>query len=384
MHLAANSNWFLAKGDFMRKILLIAFLFVATSLSASGCGGGSSGAGSNENEGATLPAAESFDDGTMILKFNMAMDQSSVTEPGNINLACGELSPTIAVALAPNDSATDPEGDEYKITISDSYKYQLLTCTLAATTNVASADGTHPAEEKTYSFTPPCELSDDFNSDTRSCWSVYDVNQDISAVTGWASWEALLDEILAFDTSNSALDYNAVGLSSISGAAIYKDVTVNPSGFEIVLHIKSSSGIDDGVNVSDIVVAQLSEVPTVGSNTGKVIYVGLGSLNGTTICVAIYSSTGQASEAASLAPCNSGGEYYIRLAVEGSVISTQYSTDGVNYTDMTIYDQIGAFPSDEDFSDTHKLSLILLDVAATGDNAATIDSIVTSGITLSQ
>ena len=374
------------------------FLVVIITLSFLGACGGSGGSGSS------APTVSSVKDGnavavettattdvnptTLDITFSKEMDDTSVTTADNVTLTCtlpegsGVSQPTIVVAASTTTANT------YTVTVTDAWKYALLSCVLTVTTNVTDAGGTALAAAATYTFTNSCAVGDDFNADSQSCWTALDTSGSEPAVTGWANWDSLLNTatgILDFDTTSSALNYNATAITGTSYGLIYKEVTVDPSGFQMIIYIPSFSGMlnDAGAIFDDELNIELSanispEAP------GKYIKLALVPTGTSTQCTAVYIDDGELPPTAvATAACPSGSAYYMKLLVEDSTITVQYKTDDTTYEDLTV--ALGAFPTDQDFTDTSYLKIAFQDGANTGvadDNVAEIGWISISGITV--
>lgn len=385
-------------GIFTRLILVAVGVAVASIMGVAllgrsgilGCGGGgATSSSSTETVTATLKDADgtalqatgttTTDPTALIITFQPAADQASVTTAGNIALACGDRSPSIEVALSPDDAADGVAGNEYRASVADAYAVQLRDCTLTITTNVKSASGSPLAAPIAFTFTNPCAVSDGFDADSNSCWQVAG-----PPASTWDTWSDLKANILSFDTSADKLVYDttALGAGPADGtvAVVYKTVSVAAAGFEIVLNV-SASGIDDNLpdGSPDTVSIALCQNPGVGPAAAKCYALGFISAGGgLTNCGLVYTADGATVTAMSTSLCNGDVPLYFRMRGENGTVRAQSSTDGVTYGDFA--NVAGSFPTSEDFSALRAMNLKLFE-RGPFDNRAWIDSIVVSGIT---
>lgn len=299
--------------------------------------------------------------------FDAAVD--NVTELQNsTTLACGDLAPAVTVA-AQSAAYT------YRATIADAHRYALDDCTLTLANSFAAAGGTISLQSSvSYNFTNACAVTDIFNLDSESCWTPAE-SADAGALTTWAAIHGVLNFSPATDTLNYTT-YAPSGVSTASSAAIYKVVSASSAGYEIVIHFKSASFVGA---LNDKITAYLLSGATDG------IYTGIFSVTGATKCAVVIQTAGGTAQAT--ANCPTGSEYHVKIAFNGSSFSPQYSTDGTNYTALTIADTNASWFTSPSASlvslftgDGKFLGISTVDQATTSKTAE-IDSIIVSGIT---
>lgn len=378
----------------MRSFFWVVLLFCLVALTA--CGAGAIKIGSSENDdddgdeesaiSVTIADADGSatisDPSSLTLTFDQDMEVASLTTPGNVALACGALTPSISV------SSTSAR--VFSVAVADAYKYQLLGCTLTLTTNVrASAGiaaakasgGTALAAPVTVPFTiGGCAVSDDFNSDTQSCWTVSTAG---GWLDDWTTWSALIaDGILTFDTASSDLDYANAELG-VTGAAIVKTVAINAAGLQITLATDSVSGFTTATEAQP----DMGYVAISGTDyaTSPSLMVGFGKVSPDipTGCFVAYYVPNPFSFNAATHDCSAtcaSSRCTIRVTVQNRIITAEYSTGSGAYQALTLSEG-HAFPTNQDFSGMTELGLGFYNVGGTDSMA--IDSVVVSGITSS-
>lgn len=322
------------------------------------------------------------DPAVFTLTFSEAMDSVTVTTAGNITLACGSLTPSIAVA--------ESSSTEYTVTVTDAYKYQLLDCTLSITTNVLSASGAAIAQGTAYTFTNTCAVSDDFNADSSGCWSVYNTVGLIPGFAGFSSWTDLLNTVsgaLTFNASGSSLDYDSSNQSALNVVTVYKDVTVGSSGFEIIVHLSSLSGFS--TDSDQLLISVVNNAAPVGVTTGisgRNIRLGIQHLASVVACTVMYDADdGGYPEAAVKADCSSLSEVWLKLGTDGATTTAQYSATGESGDYQNMTGSVGSISTNFsvfDFAGVQHIVVQAADLDANGLDHASIESIdVVRGIT---
>lgn len=309
------------------------------------------------------------------LTFSEAMNDATVTTAGNITLACGALPPTIV---------TTGSGTAYTVTVTDGWRYAQMNCTLTLTANIQTA-ASQAITAAAYNFQNACAVSDDFNANSSNCWTVIDTTQTTTPAPisqGYANWEELLGAtgILTFDTTDSALLFKptTIPTDTLLFGAIYKQVTVNPNGFEILIKI-NPAGAD--ISLFEFGLAQNHVLETFESS-GK--YLMVTWQNDTDpICGVMYSPTGLFADTI-FAPkaCPESTTHYIKVSNTKNgdtyTISAQYSADGVTFEEIPTHGGT-PWPTDQNFSDTPNLVGFFI-TDQTDANSFT-DEVKTTGLT---
>lgn len=368
-------------------VLTVIFAFFMAAVAAVvgthiiGCGGLSDDSSSTttliiDSADVPLSSGQTVEDPTSLtITFESSRDPDIVTAAGSVTLTCGGLNATITVALAPDDADDGVIGNKYTVTVSEPYKYQKMECTL---TVGSIATGSSPY---TLRFNTSCAVSDDFNSDSSTCWEVYDTSTDFAI--GWSGWSGILDSgILSFNTAGSTLDYDATVAGGAESYAIFhKRVTVTEPA-EIAFKVNTISGVDDlsEGGSPDMVAVFLSENPGFGPSMGRVIILSVrqGVWDGEYATVgSSWYFDGQANTGISLGVFDVESDFYVRLIIDDSAYTPQFSNAGETYQDMTLLE--GAFSTGIDFSIFNYMSLVFIDHSE--DNQASVDSVVVSNIT---
>jgi len=316
--------------------------------------------------------------------FSETMDDTSVTTEGNITMSCvyGEndvLTPTISVVSASASSSIDIYATSpvtvspHTVTVTDAWKYALMTCTLTMTTNITNSSGTALAAAAPFVFTNACAVNDDFNVDSQTCWpNVYDQSD-------WTTWETLLANALTFDTANSTLD--VLNTTENYTIGVYKEAGVASSGFSIITHFGANTILGD----NGYYYAQLNDTT---DQTGEYLTVGLHNDGTATNCLVMYDNgTGQGDIRATH-DCSSLAAPYVKLSATEDKWEMQYSEDGTNWSDYTDAEMgTETNPYSWPTSSTalvEGLSTPYLWIYAIGISTtdAKLDSVATSGITV--
>ena len=308
------------------------------------------------------------------LTFDRAMDEESVTASGNITLNCNDMppgvaQPTITVELS------DEEGKEFTVTVEDAYKYQLKTCALTVSQDVAAAANAQASaskaqslnEDVSFTFTNACSVSDDFNAVSQGCW-IPDSTRDPEDPTEGPTWESW-GEYYAFGVLNfkeGALVYDDTlytgelfdavdALNDDRHFAINKEVVLE-GNLEITIHIKEASGLTaitkerphDEPNIQDMALVM------VGTGTlGPGYAIGLGTwtedrddpadLKKRQYCLALTMDFIFGEFVEYGIPCETG-EHYIRMTyVPGQSVTFWHSTDGLLWDDK-LFERNQLFP----------------------------------------
>jgi hypothetical protein len=358
----------------MRKLALV-LAVVAVGMCSFNCGSSSS---DPDPDPATAPTISSITDGneatvaltastgiyptSFVVTFDTAMDDATLIAD-NITLTCGDLA---AATLA---FAIDTANTILTITPATNTLYQQLACTLAFSNSVTNADGTALAAVE-YAFTNACALDDDYSNPTatQACWSVADDGP-------FTTWDALLADsgILSF----SSLDFDGTNLTE--GGMIAKSITASATSFILNIHI--SSVVTPPAEDADFVgIGLATNNKAVLPDMGKFITIGMGSQGNDPTCMVLYSPDGEFANVAILYADCTGSEYYLRLTVEGSTITPEYSADGVTYGTMTTAGGPGVWPVDFSATDLDYLTHQFVPTGTTASTAK-IQATTTSGLT---
>lgn len=326
-----------------------------------------------EPTGSTGIFASSF-----TITFDKAMDEDSVTSDGAISLSCDNLpdgvgQPTIATTRA------DEGYRVFAIAVDDAYKYQLLSCTLTVTTSVKSSYGSELSNPSAYTFTNACATSDDFNIDSRECWTPQAVIT-IASLATWSLWDDILSNALAFDPASGSLVYDDTrnGEEGRRMFGLGKEVEISEDGFQLTIHFESTSGITQPE------LHDLAGVFIAKSLSYQYYYLGMaGSSNDIQLCAAIYLDfTGESTSTSSAAVCNNQ-EYYVRLTYTPDSVAAEASTDGEDWNELMPTGSTELTRMD-DLSGSGAVTLTFLaDEGTPHDNHSSIDAVVMSGITAS-
>ena len=394
-------------------LLAILSIFIcATLICGAGCGEGSGSSSTprvssvTDANGTALSTSETttgIDPSSLTITFTTPMSDSAIVtsstnvsnkaagDTGNITLTCDNetLIPDITIQGAGGDR------DTYILTVTDSWRYALTTCTLTFTTRVVNFIGIALKSDVAFTFTNGCAVSDDFNADSSSCWTVVDYSGD-PGFDSFADWAALLDEtsgILDFNTSNSTLDYSTAARAKASATSFYKQVTIDAASADIVIHFDSASGFTDNLGsltTSDLGMVVLSDNEVIPAAT-KTISFGMGilpPLGATQACSVLYTTNpggGSTVQAGAAAACPSGSEYSVRLTITNNVLGAEYAVDGGSFSTLPLVDVGGgapvAFPTNIDFTDMNYMSIFLFDAAT--NNEAAIDYVDAEGVSSS-
>ena len=218
-------------------------------------------------------------------------------------------------------------------------------------------------------------MNDDFNTESKECWS-------IASEGDLNSW-VLFDEVLTFDEANSTLDYDS---SSAGTGVIYKEISIDElsesSSFELVFHLKS---VGDTFVTDDAVVAAISgSISWAGFMTEPAIEFIVSTRSGfNPSCQYNYwaSGMGAGQTGTGSYDCSAiASDIYFKAIGDSSGVTFQVSPDGTNYENFT--STTGSLPASafELFSLFDEFYTLLWFGNNSGVNLTTnIDSIVLTG-----
>lgn len=317
------------------KLMLLAVLaFVVV-----GCGGSSSSTTTTaptisafkDAQSATIAATESAGvyPSQFSVTFDQAMDDASVTTAGNVTMTCGSLTPTFTVAALVGTAYT------YGITVTDSWKYALLSCTITFTTNVKSSDGTALAAAAAYTFTNACAVNDDFNIQSMfnttgtNCWTYVGPGSDTKMT------EAEGSAAVTWDTTNSMLDINMTSSPTNKQLIEEKIVRISEDGFSAEMTFSDVSGFNsESASTVGIVLTD-----SLSAATAYIITALEGSVDGATCSVMfIDTSSGFNMLARASASCAAANTTYkLKLSVDASIVATvQYKVGDAEYQNIPL------------------------------------------------
>ncbi|MBT3181577.1 MAG: hypothetical protein HN337_03595 [Deltaproteobacteria bacterium] len=258
--------------------------------------------------------------GSYTIVYSESMDDATAALAGNYVFSClnEEFSPDSIDVIA--------SGRVYR-TNSDIDWYCQLNNTDLSISGVVSAGGVG-IPTASYTYTVGCAISDDFQADSHSCYKI----PDISAVT-WTMWDDLLANVLTFDTANDALVYE----QSSAVVAIYKDISIDASGFEVSFYGELISGVPDLDVQFMLVISDTMDLGTLmdGNALGKAMFIGFeyDSKNSKWICNNVYIEDDNVNHNKVDCSTADNGTFRINLSTSGA--SYQYSLDlGETYSDF--------------------------------------------------
>jgi len=277
-----------------------------------------------------------------------------------ISMSCGDMSPTLDVSCADTTCS---------VSVEDAWRYAMMDCTLTVGTEAGLS------EAASYTFTNKCALSDDFNADTHTCWGASTLAGDEE----WTTWDELLN-VFTFDSSNSTLNFDVSGGATDSEGGFMKSISIAPDVSElgIIVHIASVSGMDtEGVDKPGDGVAAI----IFDSGFSTSLIVGMFAQGSGRVCSIIM---GDGSGSSTLtADCSASGEYYVKFYISSDGTEEfQYSTDGINYSNLSLNDGDSAIsPASEILAEANIFTYgMLYGFTADGDVGADIDSVQFTGI----
>jgi hypothetical protein len=374
-----------------RRLYILIIMFVGSVFALYCCGdGGGTGADLPAGEDGevllAIPKVVSLTDasgnsidlmgstGVFPTSFTLTFDRAVDVCDGCISLNCPDLPEGVGQPDFTVQSS-DEEGKEYTVTVEDAYKYQLKTCALTISEDVAAAANAQASAGKaltlgqdvSFTFTNACAVSDDFNAVSQGCWTPDSTPDPEDPTEGptWASWgEYYAFGVLSFEEGALVYDdtlyegelFDAVdALDEDRHFGIYKGVVLE-GNLEITIHIKEASGLTaitkerphDEPNIQDMAMVMVG-----AGILGPAYAIGLGTwtedrnvpadLKKRQYCLALSmpENWGEAVEYG--IPCETG-EHYIRMTyVPGQSVTFWHSTDGLFWDDK-IFELNQLFP----------------------------------------
>ena len=320
------------------------------------------------------------------ITFPAAMNQDSVTTAGNITVTCEDIAdenqPSVAVVLSSDDADDGLVGNEFTVTNSSPSRtvaeYQLLNCTLTLNTDITRSSGTALPEALTYQFTNGCAMSDYFNIDSRSCWTLSNPNIGGTVLSSWDD----ISSVLNINVEDETIDYSATSEEVVNYLDITlrkESVSVSESGFEMVISLTTNSSFGTAEYVSIVL-----------SNPDTYNYaaVGISGLGNDVDCFVRFSDHGDQFMATASHNCSLFNDIYVKLTATPDSWTMSYSSDGINYTEFTngeITEEDASVPtSSTDFlSGSTELLFYLYFRNVSGSASATVYQVVVSGISSS-
>lgn len=271
-----------------------------------------------------------------VVTFSEAMDSCSIIDcpaasmnkasynADNIRFSCsdGAVTPTVSVAADDTDTV-------FTFVIEDAEELALLTCSVSVGTGVQSADGVSLTEDVAVNnFTNACTVSDDFDVNSSSCWTV----GDNSTPSSWS--EALNNNILQF---GSSLLFDATETVEFKNFGAFKEVSNTPTSVEMLIHINNFS---DFMEMEGFGLGLSKDKDLLAID--KLLFLGVGySHPNERVCFVTLFSGGQI---IALKDCTGIDDIYIKLAADEESFVMSWSENGTDFREVWDSEEPG-FPT---------------------------------------